>query len=70
MKNRKIKIWLLTLTISFGITSMVALAAPKYNYQHKAIKYNLPCLVEEVEDPLRECQMENFKVIPSNSYYA
>ena len=66
---KKIQLWLVTLTISFGITTMVALAAPRSN-NIKAIKYNLPCLVDEVEDPLNQCKIPNIKDYPIDIYLA
>lgn len=65
----KIQLWIITLTICIGMTTMVALAAPK-NGNTKAIKYNLPCLVDIVEDPLNQCKIPNIELRPIDIYLA
>ena len=64
----KIQLWLITLLFAIAAITMVALTAPKSG-NTKAIKYNLQCLAEEVEDPLNICKIDNH-IYPVDTYLA
>ena len=64
----KIQLWIIAILFAIGITMTVAQAAPKSG-NTRAIKYNLQCLAEEVEDPLNICKIKD-SIYPIDTYLA
>ena len=57
-ESRKLTMWLSVIAISLGIITTIAAVTPKNNVSAKAIKYDLNCLTETIESPLKDCKLK------------